>query len=158
MLSTALRAQTTWVYADAYDGFVNVRKTPSTKSEIIEVMYNNKEGAKLLAIHNKWWYRVQFKGKTGYVSSTYTILCDTTQAPTPIEQKPKKKNSSSPSGLKVGMTTDECLRLLGEPDEKSESVYYDHINEHWYYKNKYYLIFRNGVLTNYTISSNKKKK
>ena len=48
-------AQTKWVYSDAYDGFVNVRKGPSSKADIIEVMYNGKEGAKLLAVHNKWW-------------------------------------------------------------------------------------------------------
>lgn len=150
-------AQTKWVYSDAYDGFVNVRKGPSSKADIIEVMYNGKEGAKLLAVHNKWWYKVQYKGKTGYVSSVYTTLCDTTAVPLPKVSKPKKQSSTPISGLRIGMTDNECLELLGEPNKKSRHVYSDHVNEHWTYDN-YYLIFRDGILSNYTQFSEKKNK
>ena len=41
-----VQAQTTYVYSNADDGFLNIRMKPSASSEIVGVLYNGKEGAK----------------------------------------------------------------------------------------------------------------
>ncbi len=58
------------VYSKAYDGFVNVRCEPTTRSEIICKLPNGPEGAELLGVEGKWT-KVRIDGYEGYVSSAY---------------------------------------------------------------------------------------
>lgn len=54
------------LYCDDVDGYVNIRKEPNSKSEILEVLYFGKEYAEFIAQKGDW-YQVRYKGKIGFV-------------------------------------------------------------------------------------------
>jgi hypothetical protein len=58
------------VYSNMYDGYLNVRAEPSTKSKILGKLPNGPEGAVLLGVEGKWT-KVRVNGVEGYVWSAY---------------------------------------------------------------------------------------
>ena len=56
------------VYSNCYDGYLNVRAEPSSKSKILGTLPNGPEGAELLGIDGKW-SKVRVNGIVGYVWS-----------------------------------------------------------------------------------------
>lgn len=58
------------VYSNAYDGYLNVRAQPTTKSQVVGKLNNGPEGAELLGVEGKW-SKVRVNGVEGYVSSAY---------------------------------------------------------------------------------------
>ena len=58
------------VYSNAYDGYLNVRAEPTTKSQVVGKLSNGPEGAELLGVEGKW-SKVRVNGVEGYVSSAY---------------------------------------------------------------------------------------
>lgn len=83
--------KTLYVYSDASDGFTNIRQEPSSKSKIVGGLVNNGPGAKLLERGSNGWYKVDFNGIVGYVSSSIIAVGD--------EDGPlnlRNKNSSKP--------------------------------------------------------------
>lgn len=63
---TALRM----VYSNCYDGYLNVRSQPTSKSQIVGRLNNGPEGAELLGVEGTW-SRVRVGGVVGYVASKY---------------------------------------------------------------------------------------
>ena len=62
--------EVTMVYSNMYDGYLNVRAEPSTKSKILGKLPNGPDGAELLGIEGKW-AKVRVNGVEGYVWSAY---------------------------------------------------------------------------------------
>ena len=58
------------VYSNMYDGYLNVRAEPSTKSKILGKLPNGPEGAVLLGVEGTWT-KVRVNGVEGYVWSAY---------------------------------------------------------------------------------------
>ena len=58
------------VYANAFDGFVNIRETAQAKAPILGVLRNGPEGAVLLGTEGEWT-QVDCNGIVGYVLSKY---------------------------------------------------------------------------------------
>ncbi len=58
------------VYSNAYDGYLNVRAQPTTKSQVVGKLNNGPEGAELLGVEGKW-SKVRVNGVEGYVTSAY---------------------------------------------------------------------------------------
>jgi len=58
------------VYSNCYDGYLNVRAQPTTKSQIVGRLSNGPEGAELLGVEGNW-SKVRVNGVVGYVSSKY---------------------------------------------------------------------------------------
>ena len=58
------------VYANAYDGFVNIRQAPQNKTPVLGVLRNGPEGAILLGIEGDWT-KINCNGIVGYVLSKY---------------------------------------------------------------------------------------
>lgn len=58
------------VYSNMYDGYLNVRAEPSTKSQVLGTLRNGPEGAELLGVEGKWT-KVRVNGIEGYVWSAY---------------------------------------------------------------------------------------
>ena len=58
------------VYANAFDGFVNIRETAQAKAPILGVFRNGPEGAALLSTEGEWT-QVDCNGIVGYVLSKY---------------------------------------------------------------------------------------
>ena len=58
------------VYSNAYDGYLNVRAMPTTKSQVLGRFNNGPEGAEVLGVDGKWT-KVRVNGVEGYVSSAY---------------------------------------------------------------------------------------
>lgn len=58
------------VYSNCYDGYLNVRAQPTTKSQILARLNNGSEGAELLGVEGTW-SKVRVNGVVGYVSSKY---------------------------------------------------------------------------------------
>lgn len=56
------------VYSNCYDGYLNVRAEPSSKSKILGTLPNGPEGAELLGVEGKW-SKVRVKGVVGYIWS-----------------------------------------------------------------------------------------
>ncbi len=54
------------VYANAYDGFVNIRKSPTTKSPTLGRFKNGNDYVVVLGIQDNW-YAVSWHGVVGYV-------------------------------------------------------------------------------------------
>lgn len=145
-----MMGQEVCVYSNADDGFLNVREKPSASSDIVAVMYNGKTGAILLDKSNKYWYKVSYEGIIGYVNKRFAIISAKTQ--TEIKER---TNSNKFEQLRIGMTTDECRLLCGEPNSINRQVYSNREVEFWYYKSpRYTLHFRNGKLVMF--SSNPK--
>lgn len=58
------------VYSNCYDGYLNVRAEPTSKSKIVGKLPNGPEGAELLGVDGKW-SKVRVNGVVGYVFSSY---------------------------------------------------------------------------------------
>lgn len=58
------------VFSNMYDGYLNVRAEPSTKSQVLGTLRNGPEGAELLSAEGKWT-KVRVDGIEGYVWSAY---------------------------------------------------------------------------------------
>ena len=58
------------VYSNCYDGYLNVRSAPSSKSTIVGTLRNGPEGAELLGVEGSW-SKVRVNGVVGYVFSSY---------------------------------------------------------------------------------------
>jgi hypothetical protein len=58
------------VYSNCYDGYLNVRAQPTSKSQILARLNNGSEGAELLGVEGNW-SKVRVNGVVGYVSSKY---------------------------------------------------------------------------------------
>ena len=75
------------VYASSTDGYVNVRKQPTVKSEILGKLVKGDQGAEYVKTEGEW-YQIKYQGQTGYVKSTYASFDNTTssaeKAKTPI--------------------------------------------------------------------------
>lgn len=56
------------VYSNAFDGFVNIRQAPTTKSKIIGRLNNGNDYLVQLGVQGKWT-QVQLQGQVGYVNS-----------------------------------------------------------------------------------------
>lgn len=56
------------VYSNCFDGYLNVRAEPSSKSKILGTLPNGPEGAELLGVDGKW-SKVRVNGVVGYVWS-----------------------------------------------------------------------------------------
>ena len=152
IINITLYAQTTWVYSNASDGFVNVRKEPSAKSKIVEILYNGKEGARLLDKSNNNWYKVEINGITGYVNKHFIRL--STSSSKKLTNADINKALDS---LDMGMTMEECINRLGKPNRITSHSTTGHYFEEWFYYDKYYLKFDNGFLTVYADINNYKK-
>ncbi len=55
----------TYIEADAYDGILNVRRSASAKSSIVEIMDNGDRAEYIGRTGN--WYKVRYRGTVGYV-------------------------------------------------------------------------------------------
>jgi uncharacterized protein YgiM (DUF1202 family) len=56
------------VYSNCYDGYLNVREEPSSKSKILSTLPNGPDGAELLGVEGKW-SKVRVNGVVGYIWS-----------------------------------------------------------------------------------------
>ena len=56
------------VYSNAYDGFVNVREAPTTKSAILGKLRNGEDYLVQVAVEGNW-IAVQWHGMIGYVNT-----------------------------------------------------------------------------------------
>ena len=59
------------VYSNMYDGYLNVRAEPSSKSKVVGTLRNGPEGAELLGVEGKWT-KVNVNGVVGYIWSADT--------------------------------------------------------------------------------------
>ncbi len=58
------------VYSNCYDGYLNVRSAPSSKSQIVGKLHNGPDGAELLSVEGNW-SKVRINGIEGYVANKY---------------------------------------------------------------------------------------
>ena len=70
------RESTQYVYSGAYDGFVNIRATPSYSAPIIGEFRNGPEGAILLEREGDW-FKIDVNGLVGFVPAKYLIKTPT---------------------------------------------------------------------------------
>lgn len=59
------------VYSNCFDGYLNVRAEPSSKSKVVGTLRNGPEGAELLGVEGKWT-KVSVNGVVGYIWSADT--------------------------------------------------------------------------------------
>lgn len=71
MTSVAIYAQANKVYSCAYDGYVNMRQQPTTKSAKVGQFRNGPEGATVLENLGSWLKIRTANGITGYVLSRF---------------------------------------------------------------------------------------
>ena len=64
------------VYSNCYDGYLNVREQPTSKSQILGRFNNGPEGAELLGVEGNW-SKVSVNGVVGYVASKYLQSTET---------------------------------------------------------------------------------
>ena len=67
--ATVPQSNETYVYANAYDGFVNVRAEPSAKSAILGKLKNGQDRLLQLDVQDSW-IKVKWENGIGYVSSS----------------------------------------------------------------------------------------
>ena len=75
------------VYANAVEGYVNIRKEPMVKSEALGRLYQGGKGLKYLGTQDEW-YKVEYKGSTAYVKRVYATF-DSLPPKPKTESKPK---------------------------------------------------------------------
>lgn len=73
-------ATTNLVFADSYDGFVNIRQQPSGKSAILGTLVNGGEGAVYLGSSGSW-YKISLNGIVGYVKNDYVTIGTPSSSP-----------------------------------------------------------------------------
>ena len=59
------------VYSNCFDGYLNVRAEPSTRSQVVGTLRNGPEGAELISVEDKWT-KVRVNGIVGYIWSADT--------------------------------------------------------------------------------------
>ena len=64
------------VYSNCYDGYLNVRAQPTSKSQILGRLDNGPEGAELLGVEGSW-SKVRVNGVVGYAASKYLQSTET---------------------------------------------------------------------------------
>lgn len=64
------------VYSNCYDGYLNVREEPSSKSKILSTLPNGPDGAELLGVEGKW-SKVRVNGVVGYIWSADVLSTPT---------------------------------------------------------------------------------
>ena len=116
-----MKSQSFVVYSNADDGFVNIRKEPNAKADILSALYNGKEGANLLEGGNKYWYKVEKDGVIGYVNKRFVKLKKSTNSQ-PTTQDINRELDK----LDRGMTMDECRRILGRDQVGAHAPGGDH--------------------------------
>lgn len=67
------RNRDSYVYADSYDGFVNIRSQPKAGSSIMGKLVNGGTGIVYLGNRGNW-YIVSYYGKVGFVDSRYAYI------------------------------------------------------------------------------------
>lgn len=67
-------------YVDIHSNYLNVRKSPSTKSKSVGKLYN-KDKIKVLSVQGDW-AKVSYKGKSGYTSNDFLRYYKTMSKPT----------------------------------------------------------------------------
>lgn len=67
----ANEADVPMVYSNCFDGYLNVRAEPSSKSKVVGTLRNGPEGAELLGVEGKWT-KVSVNGVVGYIWSADT--------------------------------------------------------------------------------------
>ena len=72
------------VYANAYDGFVNMREIPTSKGAIIEKFKNGSKGAILLE-EDEEWAKIDYQGTIGYVYKKYLTYTPTKEVTVNID-------------------------------------------------------------------------
>lgn len=66
-------AQTQQVYANASDGYVNMREEPNANAFIVDVLFTGGKPAKLLDRQGNWLH-IDYDGQKGYVNSKYVTV------------------------------------------------------------------------------------
>ena len=74
------------VYADSYDGFLNIRATPSSKGTIIGKFRNGPQGAVKLGVSGNWM-EVECDGVVGYVSKSHVSYTPTKEVTVDVDDK-----------------------------------------------------------------------
>lgn len=74
------------VYCNSYDGYLNIRATPSSKSEKIGKFRNGPEGAIKLSEDGNW-VEVDCNGIVGYVSKKYVVTYPTKAVTVDVDEK-----------------------------------------------------------------------
>ena len=61
-----------YIYSNAYDGYVNIRQQPTTKSTVLGAIPNGNFPAEFIevAYNNNNWYYIYYKGIYGYVAKS----------------------------------------------------------------------------------------
>lgn len=80
------RAREDLVYADSYDGFLNIRATPSSKGDIIGRFRNGPHGAIRLSETGNW-VEIDCNGIIGYVSKSYVKDYPTKAVTVDVDEK-----------------------------------------------------------------------
>lgn len=70
------------VYSDAYDGYTNVRQSPSSKSKILGKLRNGNEYVVLVGMEGNW-YEVEYYDQIGYVHKDH--VGDTPSEPVTVD-------------------------------------------------------------------------
>lgn len=73
------------VYSVSDDGFLNIRREPSAKAEIVGRLKTNGEGAKYLG-EKGGWYKVEYYGAVGYVNSKFARYDGVRQTASPSQK------------------------------------------------------------------------
>ena len=116
--------KTLYVYSDASDGFTNIRQEPSSKSKIVGGLVNNGPGAKLLERGNNGWYKVDFNGIVGYVSSSIVAVGDEDG---PLNQRNKNKNTSKPKTASNSQQKVYYVVMGSWPSMEKAKKYYEYV-------------------------------
>lgn len=66
-------AQAQQVYANASDGYVNMREEPNANAFVVDVLFTGGKPARLLDRQGKWFH-IEYDGQKGYVNSKYVTV------------------------------------------------------------------------------------
>ncbi|MBO4820147.1 MAG: SH3 domain-containing protein [Prevotella sp.] len=76
------------IYSNSYDGYVNIRKSPSAESAIVGEIVNDGPPATFISNSGKW-YKVNYNGVVGYVKKEY-VRVEYSNPSTPQAKSSKK--------------------------------------------------------------------
>lgn len=69
----ATAAQAQQVYANASDGYVNMREEPNANAFIVDVLFTGGKSARLIDRQGNWLH-IEYDGQKGYVNSKYVTV------------------------------------------------------------------------------------